>query len=80
MSNYPPGVTGNEYAIAGGDDYSAKRVVEHECDHPYTEDFHGEAEVSGEIYGTELSGTFHCPQCGTEVNWDEDIAEDYNPY
>lgn len=80
MSNYPPGVTGNEYAIAGGTDYSQTRMVEHECDTPYEEDFSGWALVEGEVYGVDLAASFDCPQCGVNVNWDEDLSDEHNPY
>ena len=61
-NNYPPGVTGNEYEIAGPD---FETTEETECDCG----FKGEVEVEG-FHGV-VSWT--CPQC--ETDHEEDRSE-----
>lgn len=69
MSNYPPGVTGNEYAIAGAD-YEADEwriCLGRGCE------FRGDVTVQG--YRGELFWT--CPECGWEhTEYPEDQWEE----
>lgn len=68
MSNYPPGVTGNEWQIAGPDE----RVVSVDCN----VDGCG---FTGEVDGSSIDGEtwqFTCPDCGTTDEW---LIEDDRP-
>lgn len=83
MSNYPPGVTGNEYAIAGGTAVrgTVTREVSHECpEDRFEEEFEGEVEVDDvEVYGYTFTGFYICPKCKTEmipVEWEAEEAYD----
>lgn len=66
LSNYPPGVTGMEYQIAGAS-AETDEAVSCECG------FSGEVVVSH--YGT--AWTWECPDCGAEVWGEEPDTEDY---
>lgn len=57
MSNYPPGVTGGEFEIAGPD---WEGQVDREC----LEECRFAGEVEAWSYGSVLHWT--CPMCGTE--------------
>lgn len=76
MSNYPPGVTGNEYQIAGGRPIRPiHEHVQHECDpEKFEEDFEGEVLIDDvEVFNGIASGFFTCPQCGkTDIEWVSD--------
>jgi hypothetical protein len=64
MSNYPPGVTGNEYAIAGPDsDWEEKMDVKCENDECEKVDEPQEVVVSGESYAGTNYYTWDCPLC-----------------
>lgn len=61
MSNYPPGVTGNEWQIAG----AAEREVDAEC---ITEVDGVECGWMGTIDATSVDGVdwdWFCPRCGS---------------
>ena len=60
MSNYPPGVTGNEYEIAGPD-----FEVEHERECPVCE-----APCPGMDYGYRHDHWWVCDVCETQVDLD----------
>lgn len=67
MSNYPPGVTGNEWAIAG----APERVISVDCDH-YEDGTEEECNFSGDVDAIALDmeeWEFTCPECGTVGVW-----------
>ena len=81
--NYPEGVTGNEYAIAGADrEWDDERVVY--CGNEDCADFEVEKDlmVSLQSYGSSEWGTFECPTCGAqgeferEVEWEEEDPDE----
>lgn len=81
MSNYPPGVSGNEWQIAGpSKEWDEEREVEHACDEDrFEENFEGKALVrvtQWDFYSRSIEWV--CPQCGEDVE-DEDDPEDYAP-
>lgn len=74
MSNYPPGVTGNEYQIAGCPERDIE--VEYECDEC---DFNGMVEATEyttALYrdSREFTEEFECPGCKMAVT--RDMSED----
>jgi len=81
MSNYPPGVTGFEYAIAGADvEFDETREVEHDCDEArFDGPFQGDAEVSVSRYGYSETVTYTCPQCGASVEFEAEAEDDSDP-
>jgi hypothetical protein len=65
MSNYPPGVSGNEYEISGPDaEYTADRTVQ--CWNEACAVFETDQEVSIDLqaYRGEEWGDWNCPTCG----------------
>lgn len=56
MSNYPPGVTGGEFAIAGPDFETEERHWCRRCD----------AERDGLLYGFGPERWWVCDECGSE--------------
>lgn len=62
-SSYPPGVTGNEWQIAGPE-WEGEITVTHECG------FTGKVEAWGD--GTILA--WQCPQCGQPA--ETDVSEE----
>jgi transcription elongation factor Elf1 len=64
-SNYPPGVTGREYEIAGPD----REWEEHRtCIHCGKDEV-----VTLQAYGSQV--WFHCQSCGTE----NDLSDEFEP-
>ena len=63
MSNYPPGVTGNEFEIAGPD---WEGPIDRDCE---------DCRWIGEVDAWGYQGTLHwtCPECNTEH---EEYGED----
>lgn len=80
MSNYPPGVTGNEYEIAGPD-AEWEETKEVACDNDECPDF--EKEHEEELLLQSYRGTWwtewQCPKCKTYV-WLEGEVEDTRDY
>jgi len=79
--NYPDGVTGREYAIAGADrEYTEERASycgNEDCaDYDVQKDFM----VDMESYGSDEWGTFICPTCNTEGSYEGTIEYDDSPY
>lgn len=77
MDNYPAGVTGNEFAIAGADrEWDEKRAVC--CNNQECADLQIERDVlvSLSSYGSQEWGTFTCPTCGTEGDYENTIEDD----
>jgi hypothetical protein len=71
---YPDGVTGNEYAIAGADrEYEANRNVY--CHNEDCADFEVEVdlEVSLASYRDNEWGTFTCPTCKTQGEYEGEV-------
>ena len=66
MSNYPPGVSGNEYAIAGA---SWTGTLDVEC-----EDCGYEGDADAEGYGWERWA--FCPECDVTIDLPDD---EYDP-
>ena len=71
MSNYPPGVTGNERQIRGADSF----IVHRDCD-----DCSWGGSTDAEFYAGEI--TWECPGCGLEHNEVEYLDDNpyYDPY
>jgi len=65
-SNYPPGVTGNEYEIAGPDFESEG---DRYCDQCEKESFHF-------IDGYRGSVTARCEECSNEIDISDEYGED----
>lgn len=84
MSNYPAGVTGNEYEIAGPDaEWSETREVS--CSNDECTAYEKEIEVEADIssYRGEAWFSWECPTC--KMNNDEEFTvgddrDDYDPY
>ena len=71
---YPDGVTGNEFAIAGADsEYEAQRVVH--CQNGDCEEYDQpqDAEVSMSAYGSREWGSWTCPTCNKDSEYEGDI-------
>lgn len=80
MSNYPPGVSGNEWQIAGPQAETIEtREVEHECDPKrFEEGFVGEVEAEVTYWDrySPLGIAYTCPKCGAEVETEEERDPD----
>jgi len=73
-SNYPPGVTGNEYQIAGADhEFSDEREVS--CDNEECSEYENyfEAGVDVEMVGDTEYWTWNCPSCGSSRDYDREV-------
>jgi hypothetical protein len=83
MSNYPAGVTGNEYEIAGADaEYTDERIVR--CDNEECPKFEVEldAEVDIQSYSHEEWWSWTCPECKTTAEFQGAVREyeqEYEP-
>lgn len=82
MSNYPEGVTGNEYDIAGPSaDFSETREVQ--CGRDECDAFETLVEVEGDtrVYGDTFYFSWTCPTCSTpgEDEYDADYHVEYEP-
>ena len=68
--NYPPGVTGNEFQIAGADEFTAEREVT--CWNEACRMFEKKQTLELELqaYGYEEWADFTCPDCGTEETYE----------
>jgi hypothetical protein len=77
MDNYPAGVTGTEFAIAGADrEYTEERTVSCEtvgCD---AYGLQTDEEVSLSSYGSQEWGTWTCTACGEESDYESTVEED----
>lgn len=64
--DYPPGVTGYEGAIAGGDEREVDGVY-HECKYEYPSgapcDFEGEVDVTRVFWEASVEDYWDCPGC-----------------
>lgn len=69
MNNYPPGVSSNEYQIAGATDL----VLSRDCEE---DDCGWSGQVDGEYYDHEI--WWICPHCGVEHS--EQIIRDEDDY
>ena len=83
MSNYPPGVTGNELEIAGPDaEYTSERTVS--CWNDECSQFEVELEVEVDIrsYRSEEWWNWTCPECKISRDYEQYIYpdDDYDPY
>ena len=72
MSNYPPGVTGNEPQIAGPDSERQDRD-ERECAQC---DFNDEVTIEEVRYGYTTMEYWTCPECGYEH--ENDVTDKYD--
>lgn len=80
-SNYPDGVTGNEFAIAGADkEWEDERTVA--CQNEECADFEYEVDLMVDLasYSYEEWGTFTCPTCGQQGEYAGTIEYDDSPY
>ena len=78
---YPPGVTGNEYEIAGADrEWDDTRAVY--CGNEDCADFEVEKDlmVSLASYGSSEWGTYECPTCKAQGEYEGEIEYDESPY
>lgn len=75
--NYPDGVTGNEFQIAGADrEWADERNVY--CHNEECADFEVDKDLMVDLacYGSSEWGTFTCPTCGMEGEYEGDIEYD----
>jgi hypothetical protein len=83
MSNYPAGVTGNEYQIAGADaEYTGERIVRCGNDECVKFDIELDEQVDIESYRTEEWWSWTCPECNSKNDFDGDVREfeeEYEP-
>lgn len=80
-SNYPDGVSGNEYAIAGADkEWEDERTVA--CQNEDCADYqvNKDLPVYLESYSYDEWGTFTCPTCDKEGDYSGTIEYDDSPY
>lgn len=85
MSNYPPGVTGNEYEIAGADE--VELTVSACCDNKtcaeYSKDV-DDQKVTAEVYKGVVYYSWDCPVCEVTAEFERDQSEwedrDYSFY
>ena len=78
---YPEGVTGNEYQIAGADkEWSDTRAVY--CNNEDCADFEVWKDLPTDLesYGSDEWGTFTCPTCKTQGDYEGTIEYDESPY
>ena len=75
MSNYPPGVTGNEWQIAGPDAERDETRDVKECGNAECEFEGGTVEGVVTFYGFEAWFDWECPECGHSN--EEDVSEVY---
>jgi hypothetical protein len=76
MSNYPPGVTGNEYEIAGG--VETELVVTVACGNAECTEYDADIddqEVLAEAYGGTVSYDWICPACEETSSFERDESE-----
>lgn len=77
LSNYPPGVTGNEPQIAG----YPESEIQVECDGIFYDDDDNESpcDFSGQVTLVHdgLTGDWDCPKC--ETNHTVDLEAEYGP-
>jgi hypothetical protein len=80
MSNYPPGVTGREYEIAGADAEWTETKTVH-CQMEDCPRFEEEVEVELDLqsYRGEWWGTYTCPTCDKDSDFDGNL-EDMRDY
>jgi hypothetical protein len=80
LSNYPAGVTGREYEIAGPDS-EWEETKEFACGNDECENFEVEVEVECEVES--FRGTWRafwtCPTCNTDHEKEGEMADDYGP-
>jgi hypothetical protein len=78
---YPEGVTGNEYQIAGADrEWDDERTVY--CHNEECSEFEVEKDlmVGLESYGSKEWGTYECPTCGVQGEYEREVDYDESPY
>jgi hypothetical protein len=76
MSNYPPGVTGNEYEIAGG--VETELTITASCENTECAEYGADVddqEVLAEAYGGTVTYDWDCPVCGTTSSYERDESE-----
>lgn len=74
-SNYPPGVTGNEWQIAGADEWEGTRSVE--CTACGLEQ-----DAEGTYSGDRWTANFwaECTECGAEIDIEDiDVSDQFEP-
>ena len=78
--NYPPGVTGNEYEIAGPDNEGEEKM-DVECANDECEKFDvlQEVEVSAESYRGSATYFWDCPVCGHSHQFERDDINEPDP-
>jgi hypothetical protein len=79
--NYPDGVTGNEWQIAGAErEYQDERVVS--CNNETCADFEENVDLMVDLasHGSDEWGTYTCPTCGTQGEYEGTIEYDDSPY
>ncbi|NBT76237.1 MAG: hypothetical protein EBT15_09780 [Betaproteobacteria bacterium] len=77
---YPDGVTGNEYAIAGADrEWDDERTVA--CQNEDCAEFEVDTdlEVALSSYGSSEWGSFTCPACGTQGEYEGEVNDEPDP-
>lgn len=75
-SNYPPGVSGNEYQIAGPDTSTTDlREVSCETEDCANYDNYHEVELDIESYGGIEYYTWVCPNCQTSRDYERELEE-----
>lgn len=83
MSNYPAGVTGNEYQIAGADaEYTDERTVSCWNDECSQFEIELDAEVDISSYRYQEWWNWTCPECKSQRDFERDIPEyeeEYEP-
>ncbi len=73
MSNYPPGVTGNEYEIAGPDaEFTDERSVHCQNEKCVEYDIEKEEEVDIQAYRHTSWWTWTCPTCKQKSEFERD--------
>lgn len=76
MSNYPPGVTGTEYAIAGPErEWSDTRELSCGNDECPASELRVVVVLDLECYDGQEWGTWWCPICGVEQEYEAKVAE-----
>lgn len=80
LSNYPPGVTGREYEIAGPDAEWTETKTAYCTNEECSEfDQEVEAELDVQSYRGSWWATYTCPACNSDHDMEGDMDEDYGP-
>lgn len=75
--NYPEGVTGMEYEIAGADGHMMHEIERDVCERPLPDgglcQWSGLIEIEVTYFRNTAWGEYVCPGCSSKVEWEGEI-------